>query len=1063
MADPQQSDFGVTGMIAAPTAQPTSGRAPIALDVDGKHVLLPLQGDFNDDKAVQTAISTYHQTGQHWGVFDNLNDARAYGQQLSTWQGPAAQTPGPAPQQNQPPPPPAAQIAAPPLNTGPLGGVVQGATDLAGGFYDMQPVHPSQTGQMASQIAGPVGLAVHDAVTQGSNPQQFAATATSGLRDVASNTGMAQGNLQVQALDAISHGDYLTGARKFVDYMIPFFGPMLDKASDDAARGQIMKSIGETLGIAVNLLPFSHSGAVADAVSGTRLAPGGALPADTPMLGRTAAGPVLPDGPAPVLQSEVNSPFPTGSSRLSPGYQQPRGVQIVPGNQRMPGVGISAGVPGALLPSQQTGVASFADQNQIPIDLATRTGSDAIRGLKDLNTKTGILSQWIDRRMMQKYVTRIQAVGAKLASLVYQGDDISAIGGGEKAIDVLQRLKRAYHAQADAAYGQARQIAKDAAGGAVVPYGSVPIEMPVHIGSALADIAKLRADLAKRWFIGRDGIMLSQAKAKAIAAIDSILEAPGVVPAVDLDGWLSNLKAAARGMDKGPINAVIGKLEGALNEMLSGDSVKGLTVERDAVHAAAVKQGDIVDAAIKYCIQCRTEASLRDNGELTQGAGGALWSESVNADPVVAAQQKIIDAEKAKLDVLETREYSLTKEIASASGASPEERVAFTKALMDGRAVTRQKYDIVSILNRLAGSAKTASGDVLRDPNRLVRRLTATRDAHIQDLRELQRVAPEAIPPVARGVLQQMLDKAFHEPGKFDHAAALYGEWGRMGAETKRLLFGARANDITQFFRLATEMSRVANSSNSGNVVALGEKGLGTAALLLHSPLAGIISIPLMEAGQAQLARVLWSPNGAALLAKAMKTPVKSASGASVGAQVVNTMRAVGVAVKAADKTPTAAPVPAAAQQPPPPQQQTQRAPVAPQEMSMLGFPSAPARPVPHDIDLPAQEPQKIGPWLVREIVQPTTPGQPRTHPPELQIGSWRDSARKNPKLRRAVEEIGGADAYDTDIPGPVIGGVEDTKQNLGLMIERMLIAGKTPGEITRAIFGSRGTNVELR
>jgi hypothetical protein len=65
-------------------------------------------------------------------------------------------------------------------------------------------------------------------------------------------TGMlaAQGNLATEAKKSFSQGDYLTGIRHAVSYLIPVLGPAIDQAGNKAQAGDVAGGLGEATGIA---------------------------------------------------------------------------------------------------------------------------------------------------------------------------------------------------------------------------------------------------------------------------------------------------------------------------------------------------------------------------------------------------------------------------------------------------------------------------------------------------------------------------------------------------------------------------------------------------------------------------------------------------------------------------------------------------------------------------------------------------------------------------------------------------------------------------------------------
>ena len=60
----------------------------------------------------------------------------------------------------------------------------------------------------------------------------------------------AQGQLAQDAKDSFKQGDYLSGVRHAVAYLLPLVGPVIDKAGNDAAAGNVSKGLGEAAGVA---------------------------------------------------------------------------------------------------------------------------------------------------------------------------------------------------------------------------------------------------------------------------------------------------------------------------------------------------------------------------------------------------------------------------------------------------------------------------------------------------------------------------------------------------------------------------------------------------------------------------------------------------------------------------------------------------------------------------------------------------------------------------------------------------------------------------------------------
>lgn len=75
------------------------------------------------------------------------------------------------------------------------------------------------------------------------------AQATSHPLDTAKAMLSAQGDLKVKADEAFKRGDYATGVRHAIEYLIPVLGPEMSAAGDKAASGKVAEAMGEATGI----------------------------------------------------------------------------------------------------------------------------------------------------------------------------------------------------------------------------------------------------------------------------------------------------------------------------------------------------------------------------------------------------------------------------------------------------------------------------------------------------------------------------------------------------------------------------------------------------------------------------------------------------------------------------------------------------------------------------------------------------------------------------------------------------------------------------------------------
>lgn len=198
-------------------------------------------------------------------------------------------------------------------------------------------------------------------------------------------------------------------------------------------------------------------------------------------------------------------------------------------------------------------------------------------------------------------------------------------------------------------------------------------------------------------------------------------------------------------------------------------------------------------------------------------------------------------------------------------------------SLENGRAITKQKYDTIAVLDKL----KT-------EPVQLFNQITTSKDLGIDLLRDVDKHAPEALPEVGKSYMQGLMDKAFGEAGTAKPGTALT-EWNKLGPETKKLLFKdpGTIKDIGDYFTLA---KRVAENPNPSGTAVVGQL-MFDGSLAIHSP---HLAVPYIV-GKAALGRILLSPGGAKALTTGLTVPLRGAAGSSaVAANIIRLANSVG-------------------------------------------------------------------------------------------------------------------------------------------------------------------------
>jgi hypothetical protein len=187
-------------------------------------------------------------------------------------------------------------------------------------------------------------------------------------------------------------------------------------------------------------------------------------------------------------------------------------------------------------------------------------------------------------------------------------------------------------------------------------------------------------------------------------------------------------------------------------------------------------------------------------------------------------------------------------------------------ALDEGRRATRNKYAAAEVLELLSA-----------EPRQVFNQLTASKDIGAQRLRAVSKIAPEAMPDIARAFLEDLVQQATEEGG-FLHTDRLMTSWHKLGAETKARLFPKKGQiaDLDNFFLLAKKIKENPNPS-------------GTAQTLTATNL--LASIPSWA-----LAKMLYSPEAV----KALTTARMARGGSQMSrglalAQITRAARSVDV------------------------------------------------------------------------------------------------------------------------------------------------------------------------
>lgn len=192
------------------------------------------------------------------------------------------------------------------------------------------------------------------------------------------------------------------------------------------------------------------------------------------------------------------------------------------------------------------------------------------------------------------------------------------------------------------------------------------------------------------------------------------------------------------------------------------------------------------------------------------------------------------------------------------------------RALDAGRAATRAKHAALDILDPLvAGKGEDVAA---------YRQLVQAKDASLGFLQDVQKLAPNEIPKVARATLEDIFMPS-RAAGGWTRATGAFAKWQSLGPETKQLLFGAaHTKALDDFFLLGKMLERTPNASGT----ALTLSGVGSLLEAVRNPRTGVPS--LLAAGS--IAKLMNSPAGVRLLTQGLSIPANSVRAAAWAAEV---------------------------------------------------------------------------------------------------------------------------------------------------------------------------------
>lgn len=203
-----------------------------------------------------------------------------------------------------------------------------------------------------------------------------------------------------------------------------------------------------------------------------------------------------------------------------------------------------------------------------------------------------------------------------------------------------------------------------------------------------------------------------------------------------------------------------------------------------------------------------------------------------------------------------------------------------TKALAEGRAATRAKYEALDTVKRLK-----------EEPVGTFKMLMASDDAGLVKLRALAKfTTPADMATLGRAWLQAKIEAV---PNVSNGWSAAKRDWNKVGAETRKIVFGKDGSlprDIDHFLRVAAEIEK--NPNPSGSALTLVSAGQLGALLQFTDPLTSAKIV----LGADALSRMMYSPTAVRLLTRGLTTPAgNTVATAAIVAEIAATSERLGV------------------------------------------------------------------------------------------------------------------------------------------------------------------------
>lgn len=700
---------------------------------------------------------------------------------------------------------------------------------------------PAESGDFASQVGD--AISSFGRTINPINLIKGTAQMTAQPLDTAAGMLQAQGALVGKAQEAFRKGDWGTGTRHLIEYLIPVLGPQMSSMGDKAQQGKVGEAVGEAVGTGLLLA-----------------APGAAGKTVTPKW--TNANPRV----AAAIDTVEAAGVPVSAAAKT-------GNQFVKHAQKLADVSfLGSRVAGKADARTAAAMSKFADDlsNQAhPVKVTgEQAGADILTDVmgNEVRQEQGLLRR--DRQIADTVYPQSQTPeqAGTFTRDKLEGKTAKLGGDADSAYEPFHRAARDRRYRETVSWEDPRTSVDLGGDGTVTETMNMPVD--------ISELVQVLEPLVQEW-----QMLVEPARRNAsrgFTAAKSIIEwNKPYMPAELAEKALGGLKdltrqgkyqgkggeafeRAMRDENQGVAALAVRKLQEAIDEKVG-------SVDPDAM--TALQNGRKLTAQ-KYEVADVT-AGLRD--EPVQAYRQSTYSQDSGVQYLRDMQQH---APEAMPVIARAYQDQLRKKIQEGKWSEAQREWqglgAETKKILYGQNVA----DIDRLFDDAKQFTENRTSDLVRDRSvGLYNQLTAAGDQNIDYLRRVKAESPGQIGKISRAFLEDLW-KTAREEGGFTTSKSLFNRWQDLGEATKKELFPnpVHRQKLDDFFLAGKVMSENPNPSGTALMQGAGVE----LSLLLNSMRNVDLWGPLASLTGAGVSTLLHSPRGVALLTRGLKMPAGS-------------------------------------------------------------------------------------------------------------------------------------------------------------------------------------------